>query len=106
MIASNHARDRINERLGLPKKSAAKNAAVALEHGVSHKEATGRLRKYIAYLYLSHGKAASNIRIYGNHVYIFAGSRLITVLPLPNAHKNAAAKIIKRRDRRLKDNQN
>lgn len=96
---TDHARDRIRERVGLPKKAVDGNVVAAFEYGVTHKEATGRLRKYFEYLFLSQGNVGANIRLYGNNVYIFTrNNMLVTVLPLPNAHKAAVRKIIKRRD--------
>jgi len=98
MNVTEHAEDRIRERCGLPKKAVEKNATLALEVGLKHSEATGRLKKYFDYLFLSH-RVGANIRIYHNHVYIFTrDSKLVTVLPLPNHHKKAVQKILKRRN--------
>ena len=92
-----HAKKRMKERCGLPKKAIEKNAEKALIDGVRHNECTGRLKKYIDYLFLSHQKGGK-IRLYNNHVYVFTLlDELITVLPLQNAHKNAVNKILKRR---------
>lgn len=97
MIVTQHAQTRIKERCGLPKKAIKKNALIALQNGVCHNETTGRLKKYIDWLFLSYGYGG-NIRLYNNHVYIFTISdKLITVLPLPNIYKNAVNKILKRR---------
>ena len=97
MEVREHAKDRIRERCGLPKKAIERNAAIALRDGVKHAECTGRLRKYVDYLFLSH-KKGGKIRLYNNHVYIFTVKEdLITVIPLPNAHRNAVRKAIKRR---------
>ena len=97
MVIKGHAKKRIKERCGLPKKAMERNANKALNEGILHTECTGRLRKYVDYLFLSHGKGG-NIRLYGNHVYIFTKTEnLITVLPLPNAHKDAVNKALQRR---------
>ena len=97
LTITNHAEMRIKERCGLPKKAIEKNALNALQNGICHSETTGRFRKYIDWLFLSH-KQGGKIRIYGNHVYIFnTTDKLITVLPLPNEHKNSAKKILKRK---------
>jgi hypothetical protein len=96
MDITQHAKERIRERVGIPKRSVDKNAEQALTYGVTHKEATGRLKKYFEYLFLSHGIGA-NIRLYANNVYIFTREKLITVLPLPNAHRNAVKKIVGRK---------
>ena len=91
-----HARKRIKERCGLPKKAVDRNVKLALEKGLTHKESKGSLRKYFDYLFLSHGRGA-NIRLYGNHAYIFTRDTLVTVLPLPNAHKATLKKTMEKR---------
>ena len=96
MKLTGHAKGRMKERCGLPKKAVERSAQTALEEGICHSECTGRLKKYIDYLFLSHGRGA-NIRLYGNHVYIFSHTSLITVLALPNIYKNAVNKIMKRK---------
>ena len=96
MYITNHARDRLKERCGLPKKALDRNARNALDKGISHSECVGSLKKYLDYLYLSH-KNGNNIKIYNNHVYIFFVDRLVTVLTLPNTYKDALNKINKRK---------
>lgn len=96
MNITNHASKRIKERCGLPKKAVERSALLALEKGLSHKDCTGSLRRYFDYLFLSHKKGA-NIRLYGNHVYIFTTENLVTVLPLPNAHKKTLKKVMDKR---------
>jgi len=93
---SDHASQRIRKRVGIPKKSVDTNARKALEHGITHKEASGRLRRYFEYLFLSKG-IGTDIRIYGGFVYIFTKKALITVFPLPNCHKSAVLKLLKRK---------
>ena len=58
---SKHAGIRIRERTGLPKKAVAKIAEKAYEKGVTHKEATGRLRDYFACLFMRN-RSVNNIR--------------------------------------------
>ena len=97
MKVSDHAKKRIKERCGLPKKAIEKNALLALDAGITHSESKGRLKKYMDYLYLSH-KQGGKLRIYGNHVYIFTNQdNLITVIPLPNEYRNAVSKIMTRK---------
>jgi len=99
---SNHANDRLKERCGLKKKSKKRSVKIALEKGIKHSECTGRLKSYIDYLFLSHGNG-NNIRIYGNHVYIFYDTSLVTVLTLPNEHRAALNKINKKRKELIDD---
>ena len=96
MIISDHAYKRIRERCGLPKKAVERSAMLALQKGLTHKESTGSLKRYFDYLFLSHRKGA-NIRLYGNHIYIFSRNCLITVLPLPNEHKKSLKKAFEKR---------
>ena len=96
MKLSRHAKDRMVERCGLNLRSLDKMASTAYDKGIHHRECTGRLKKYVDYLFLSHNKG-NNIRLYGDNVYIFHNSTLCTVLKLPNAHKNAVNKLSKRK---------
>lgn len=79
---TDHAVQRTKERVGLPKRSAEKNAQKALESGIRHCETKGSLNRYITALYWKQ-ETANNIRIYCNNVYIFNNDVLITVFPLP-----------------------
>ena len=98
MQVTHHAKDRIKERCGLPKKAIERNAVHALQNGVRHEECTGKLKKYVDWVFLSHQRGA-NIRLYSNHVYIFTSSeKLITVLPIPHIYKNTINKIIRNRN--------
>ncbi|MCL2045224.1 MAG: hypothetical protein FWG88_02415 [Oscillospiraceae bacterium] len=97
MVITNHASDRIRERCGLPKKAVERNVKLAIEKGLTHHESNGKLRKYFEYLSIYNG-VAREIRLYSNHVYIFGKNEwLITVLPLPNEHKAAMQKAMKRK---------
>jgi len=91
-----HASKRVRKRIGIPKKAVQKNADMALIKGLSHKESTGRLRKYFDYLYLSHRKG-TDIKMYGGYVYIFTHKDLLTVFPIPNHHTDAVLKAVKRK---------
>ena len=97
MEVREHAKKRMRERCGLPKRAIERNAEIALRDGLKHAECTGRLKKYVDYLFLSH-KKGGKIRLFNNHVYIFTvKEELITVVPLPKAHRDAVKKTIKRR---------
>lgn len=92
MQVSNHAKERISERCGLNKKSAERLSKLALENGISHSDTKGSLNKYITSLYFYNEKA-NNIKIYGEHVFIFSGNNLITVIPLLNKYKKTVKNI-------------
>lgn len=87
-----HAIERAGERLSWNAFTLQRMADVALRNGIQHTGTTGRLRRYFDRLYLEEGKA-NNVRIYGHHVYIFAGESLITVMHLPNEFKKVVAKL-------------
>lgn len=91
-----HAKKRTKERIGISKKIADKNAHKALEYGVTHSEAKGKLKKFMDALYLRHQKA-NNTRIYNRKVYLFDKNVLITVLNLPNQFSMAADKLQKKK---------
>lgn len=93
---SKHSVERTKNRLGLSKKISTKNAEKALEQGLTHKELSGSLKRYVDSLYLSHG-AGNNIRIYNRYVYIFEGKFLITILNLPTKYYKTADAILKSR---------
>lgn len=99
-----HGAKRIKERLGLPKKAVEKNAAMALEHGLSHSECKGDLKRYIDGLYFQHG-SGSKYRIYNHHIYCFTfnTNKLITTMDLPPKLHKLADKLQKRKDEQTND---
>lgn len=91
MKLTHHATQRGNERLGLPLKPFEKLAAKALAEGIKHSDTNGRLKKYFDKLFFTNH--ISNVRIYGEFVYLFKADVLITVLNLPNDLKAIVAKV-------------
>lgn len=94
-IVTAHGKKRTKNRLGLSKKNADKQADKALEFGVPHAAAKGRLKKYMDGLYLRHEQGNNN-RVYNRKVYIFQGNILITILNLPNYLAGTADSIQKK----------
>ena len=92
-----HAKQRTKERVGIPKRAAVKNANRALEKGIKHSETSGGLHRYVAALYWRE-QTANNIRIYGEYVYIFHDSTLITVFIPPQKYRKAANQLQKNRE--------
>lgn len=88
-VISDHAAQRLKERLGWNASAQQRMANLALERGLKHTDTSGRLRRYFDKLFLSHG-SGNNTRIYGEHVYIIQGQTVVTVLHLPNDLKRAA----------------
>lgn len=79
---TDHAHDRMKERLGLPKRAHQNAAQRAYTLGKAHGEARGRLKKFLDAEWLNH-KTANNPRIYGEHIYFFRDNVLITVFEVP-----------------------
>lgn len=77
-----HAQKRIRERCGLPKKAVQRMADKALVEGVRHKDTVGALHKWVDGLFLQ-ARNGNNIRLYGNHAFIFHDEILITVINIP-----------------------
>ena len=83
----------MKQRAGIKRQSVERVALRAFERGVTHKQCTGKLRKYIDKTWMKN-KRAPNIRIYGMMVYIFSVEEtLITVLHLPNDLKGLVRKL-------------
>ena len=93
---SAHGNKRIRSRCGVPKKTVYKLATEAFSCGITHEETTGSLNKYITSLYF-YNQSANNIRIYRNKIFIFAGSRLVTVLNIPPRYQKSVLNCIKKR---------
>lgn len=93
---TDHARDRIKERLGIRKTGAEKIAQRAWDEGLEVEQTAGKLRRYLKGkefdMHRGHG---GTIRLFNLHVWVFRGGVLVTVLHLPQA-MTAAAKSCKR----------
>jgi hypothetical protein len=86
IVITDHAYQRGKERIGLNAKAFETIALKAYLAGKKHANTKGELRNYISALYLQYRKA-NNIRVFGNHVYLFKNFTLITVVHLPNELK-------------------
>lgn len=82
VIVTRHAGTRIKERIGC-KKTVEKLAEKAFKFGISEQDASGQLKRYIRRKF-EKKYTANNIRIYNQHVFLFANNILITVFKLPN----------------------
>lgn len=96
MKLTENSKDVLKDRVGLPVSAKEKLAQTAFDEGLQHKECVGKLHKYVSYLY-NRCKRGNQIRLYGNHVYMFHNGRLITVFTIDNAHLNASLKLQKRK---------
>lgn len=79
---SDHAYKRAKERLGLNGRSFGRLARKAFSAGIRHHQTKGKLKRFIDGLHLRN-RSVDNIRIYGEHVYLFQGIFLVTVYRLP-----------------------
>lgn len=78
-----HAISRMKERCGITKANAPKIARRAYATGISHSSTTGNLHRFLDSIYLSQ-KKGTNMKIYGNAVYVFKKDVLITVISIPS----------------------
>jgi hypothetical protein len=96
-ILTNHSIERCEERLGLKVESLQRLADCALENGINHADTSGKLRRYMDRIFLT-AHSGNNNRIYGEHIFVFAGRTLVTVLLLPNEFRRAVAKLRSRKE--------
>jgi len=104
-----HATYRGQERAGIKKTSMLTRAQIAFENGVSIGDAPHELRAHVQSLLAKGNLGAQNIRIHGEHVYLFDENKvLITVLPLPrqlsSEYKRAKLRKDKGRQREAEEN--
>ena len=81
---TNHAAKRFKKRCGFPKKACQSHAQTAYDKGYRHVDAKGRAKRYMDKVFLEHRKA-NQMRVYGEFIYLFAGTVLITVMNLPKS---------------------
>ena len=93
MYVTKHGNKRSRERIGIPKKAVDRNAKNALENGLTHGQTRGGLKRYLDFLYFHGNGEANNMRVYGDHVYLFHDEILITVLNVPPEYRKQAAKL-------------
>lgn len=86
MIVSNHAAERFAQRVGGTKHSAERVAKRALEYGVQCSQTTGALYAWMEAQAVKKDEH-TNVRLYGNNLYIFKGDDdvLVTVLTVPGS---------------------
>lgn len=84
---TSHAKKRLKKRLGLPKSALIKAAQTAFDVGVNHSDTKGSAKRYLTHLFFKN-KTATNLRVYGDFVYVFCGLTLVTVHQLPLKYRN------------------
>ena len=102
---TDHAYERIKERMGLGNRAAARMAEVAYEEGITHADTSGKLYRYIEEQTQSHLKPGIYIKIYGEVVYCFLREKmhkkervfLLTAWNIPNTLKKNVLSVQKRK---------
>jgi hypothetical protein len=84
-----HGAHRIGQRVGLPKRAILRFVQRALAQGLERQSTKGRLRRYLDKFYYAHAESAE-MRVYGQFVFVFAGSKLITTWGLPAEYQRLA----------------
>lgn len=82
VIITTHARQRARQRFGWSEESLSRMAAKAFYLGLGKRQAKGRLGLYFESIWKQYEKA-NNVRLYGEGLFVFAGSTLLTVWQLP-----------------------
>lgn len=85
-----HAYDRMKERLGWNRKAGERMAQKAFVQGITHGETRGSLHRYLDGIFLSYNNA-NNMKIYGEAIFIFRNDKLITVYALPTKYRKYMA---------------
>ena len=86
IIITNHAYDMAKRRIGWNKSALEKMSSKAYVEGITHSQTKGRLKRFLDSKFLSYRKA-TNMRIYGEVLFIFVGNKLITLYTLTNELK-------------------
>ena len=99
MIITEHARMRLKDRCGIDRINFIPMAKTALENGITRKECYGQLREYLDVLSSRHRKG-NCIRLFGEYIFVFRGSLLITVFTIPNYLKDIVNSLFDQKDER------
>ena len=96
-----HAYDRMKERVGVSRKAADRIGFKAYTDGISKEVVSGRLYRYIASEAKCHNRRNMDIRIYGEMVYCFVIEEnkaiLLTVFWVPGDLKKQALCVQRRK---------
>ena len=91
---TDHAYQRMKERMGLNKKAAKRMMSIVYKSGICKDNTTGQLSKYLEARDESYEREGNRVLIYGEMVYCFADykdvSVLVKVYRVPNHLRNHA----------------
>lgn len=92
IIVTNHARQRMKERLELDSDfEIEKSARKAFYKGFGYREVGRQLQKYMWKRYVQHNYKG-DIKLYKNHLYVFKYNVLVTVIDIPSFIKSTEPK--------------
>lgn len=83
VTVTKHAQERLKERNGLSKASANRMAKRAYMEGVPYIAMKGRLSKWVTKSVKGGLAPVKDARLYGDKLFLFDGTTLITVLQVP-----------------------
>lgn len=79
MTISKHAEKRVRQRVGINKKAVPAHVENVLENGTHQNDLKGHKKKVIGAMAATYH---SRPVLFGQHVYMFKGDTLVTVIPL------------------------
>lgn len=84
--STTHSMKRVTGRFGLPDAAVDRQVMNALARGTKREKFYGPVRKYLDHLYRKgcNMQSATDIIVYNDNIYLFAGSILVTAWPMPN----------------------
>ena len=85
MRITKHAYKKAKQRMRWNSHVVEKMATIALKNGKKHEDCRSFLLKHLDKLSETHNFVANNMRIYGQDIFLFKGTILITIYRLPNS---------------------
>lgn len=90
VAVSDHARDRLHERLGLPKRAACRWAEQAFDRGRRPEQARPALALYLRAQAASEAGAARVVVVHHGVCAVFSEAVLVTLYPVPDELRRLA----------------
>ena len=82
VIVTNHAYDRVRERVGLPKRAVERLARTAMQRGRTSDEFNGFMALYLDRVQDRHNPDAV-VKVFRGYMWLFCDNRLLTVIQIP-----------------------
>jgi len=83
IVVTDHAHQRIVERIGIPPDEVIKLVRIAYYKGINSDRLTKTLKAYIEKRSIRY-ESTNEIKLYNDYLFVFCGQLLITVLSMPN----------------------